>query len=93
MQSYAPTFYVQQGLKTLAFTYNIIGQVLGIVGCAVGIVLFDMSNKYRTLCHPESQSPWPAISSLLCGETLGMDGDQAGKVAMLVLSIFSSEVH
>lgn len=45
VQSYAPTFYVQQGLGAMSFTYAMIGQAIGVVGCAFGIVLFDITGR------------------------------------------------
>lgn len=45
VQSYAATFYVQQGLGAQSFTYSVLGQVVGVIGCAVGIVLFDISGR------------------------------------------------
>ncbi|KAH8881843.1 general substrate transporter [Thozetella sp. PMI_491] len=45
VQSYAATFYVQRGLGAMSFTYNMIGQVIGIVGCAVCLVLLDIVGR------------------------------------------------
>lgn len=45
IQSYAATFYVQQGLKEKSFTYNIVGQVAGFVGCFVGLILLDITGR------------------------------------------------
>ncbi|KAL1866974.1 hypothetical protein VTK73DRAFT_4443 [Phialemonium thermophilum] len=45
VQSYAATFYVQRGLGAKSFTYNMIGQVVGVVGCGVGLVLFDITGR------------------------------------------------
>lgn len=43
--SYGATFYVQQGLGAKAFTYNIVGQVVGLVGCALGVLLTDFTGR------------------------------------------------
>ncbi|OQV03352.1 hypothetical protein CLAIMM_08404 [Cladophialophora immunda] len=43
--SYAPTFYVQQGLGSMSFTYNIIGGAIGVVGCLAGLLLFDFTGR------------------------------------------------
>ena len=51
VQSYAATFYVQQGLGAMSFTYNMIGQVIGVVGCAVGILLFDITGRRPLLIY------------------------------------------
>lgn len=45
VQSYAATFYVQQGLGAMSFTYSMIGQVVGFVGCAIGIFLLDVTGR------------------------------------------------
>jgi SP family sugar:H+ symporter-like MFS transporter len=45
VQSYAATFYVQRGLGDMSFTYTTIGQVVGVVGCAVGLFLFDITGR------------------------------------------------
>lgn len=45
IQSYGATFYVQQGLGSKSFTYTTIGQVIGVIGSAIGIVLFDISGR------------------------------------------------
>lgn len=45
VQSYAPTFYVQQGLGAMSFTYNLLGQVVGFVGCFIGLVLLDLTGR------------------------------------------------
>ncbi|KAJ5097379.1 hypothetical protein N7456_008100 [Penicillium angulare] len=45
VQSYAATFYTQQGLGAMSFTYTMIGQVVGVVGCAVGILLLDITGR------------------------------------------------
>lgn len=45
VQSYAATFYVEQGLGAASFTYNMIGQAIGLVGCAVGMLLFDITGR------------------------------------------------
>ena len=45
MQSYGATFYVQQGLGSKSFTYTTVGQVVGVVGCAIGIFLIDMTGR------------------------------------------------
>jgi len=41
IQSYGATFYVQQGLGAMSFTYQTVGQVLGFIGCVVGIFIMD----------------------------------------------------
>ncbi len=43
--SYGATFYVQQGLGAKSFTYNIIGQVVGLAGCALGVLLTDWTGR------------------------------------------------
>jgi MFS family permease len=43
--SYGATFYVQQGLGAMSFTYNIIGQVIGTIGCAAGVLLTDTTGR------------------------------------------------
>ena len=45
VQSYAPTFYVQQGLGDTSFTYAMLGQAVGAIGCAAGIFLFDITGR------------------------------------------------
>ncbi|KIW33511.1 hypothetical protein, variant [Cladophialophora immunda] len=45
VQSYAPTFYVQQGLGSMSFTYAIVGQALSVVGCICGLILFDIIGR------------------------------------------------
>ena len=45
VQSYAPTFYKQQGLGQNAFLYNLLGQVVGFVGCFIGLVLLDITGR------------------------------------------------
>lgn len=45
VQSYAATFYVEQGLGSMSFTYNMIGQAIGAIGCLAGTVLFDISGR------------------------------------------------
>lgn len=45
MQSYAATFYVQRGLGANSFTYTILGQVVGIIGCGVGLALVDTTGR------------------------------------------------
>ncbi|RSL85125.1 hypothetical protein CEP51_003514 [Fusarium floridanum] len=45
VQSYAATFYVDQGLGAMSFTYTMIGQVIGVVGCTLGLVLFDIVGR------------------------------------------------
>lgn len=45
VQSYAATFYVQQGLGAMSFTYSMIGQVVGVIGCAIGILLLDITGR------------------------------------------------
>jgi MFS family permease len=45
VQSYAATFYVEQGLGAMSFTYNMIGQAIGILGCLTGTILFDISGR------------------------------------------------
>ncbi|RMJ11839.1 hypothetical protein CDV36_008500 [Fusarium kuroshium] len=45
VQSYAATFYVDQGLGAMSFTYTMIGQVIGVVGCTFGLVLFDIVGR------------------------------------------------
>lgn len=45
VQSYAATFYVEQGLGAMSFTYNMIGQAIGILGCLAGTVLFDITGR------------------------------------------------
>lgn len=45
VQSYAATFYVDQGLGPMSFTYNMIGQAVGIVGCLAGTLLFDITGR------------------------------------------------
>jgi MFS family permease len=45
VQSYAATFYVEQGLGAMSFTYNMIGQAIGIVGCLAGTILFDITGR------------------------------------------------
>lgn len=45
VQSYAATFYVEQGLGAMSFTYNMIGQAIGVLGCFVGMLLFDISGR------------------------------------------------
>lgn len=45
VQSYAPTFYKQQGLGGNSFLYNLLGQVVGFVGCFVGLVLLDITGR------------------------------------------------
>jgi MFS family permease len=51
VQSYAATFYVQQGLGSLSFTYATIGQVIGVVGCAIGVLLFDITGRRPLLIY------------------------------------------
>ncbi|OAA63769.1 General substrate transporter [Niveomyces insectorum RCEF 264] len=43
--SYGATFYVQQGLGAMSFTYNIVGQVVGTIGCAVGVLITDWTGR------------------------------------------------
>ena len=45
VQSYAATFYVEQGLGAMSFTYNMIGQAVGIFGCLAGTILFDITGR------------------------------------------------
>lgn len=45
VQSYAATFYVEQGLGAMSFTYNMIGQAIGILGCLAGTILFDITGR------------------------------------------------
>lgn len=45
VQSYAATFYVQQGLGDKSFTYTTIGQVVGVVGAGFGVLLFDIAGR------------------------------------------------
>ncbi|KAJ9138582.1 General substrate transporter [Coniochaeta hoffmannii] len=45
VQSYAATFYVQQGLGSMSFTYATIGQVVGVIGCAFGVLMFDVAGR------------------------------------------------
>ncbi|KAH8811051.1 hypothetical protein F5884DRAFT_819467 [Xylogone sp. PMI_703] len=51
VQSCAATFYVQQGLGSMSFTYTMIGQVVGVVGCAIGIILLDISGRRPTFIY------------------------------------------
>ena len=51
VQSYAATFYVQQGLGAMSFTYNMIGQSMGILGCLVGVILFDITGRRPLLVY------------------------------------------
>lgn len=51
VQSYAATFYVQQGLGSKSFTYATLGQVVGVVGCAAGLILFDISGRRAMLIY------------------------------------------
>lgn len=51
VQSYAATFYVQQGLGAMSFTYTMIGQAIAVVGCAAGIVLFDITGRRPLLVY------------------------------------------
>ncbi|KAG9250966.1 general substrate transporter [Emericellopsis atlantica] len=51
VQSYAATFYVQQGLGAMSFTYNMIGQSMGILGCLVGVILFDITGRRPLLIY------------------------------------------
>lgn len=43
--AYAATFYIEQGLGVMQFTYSMIGQVVGFVGCAIGIILLDITGR------------------------------------------------
>ncbi|CAK7224870.1 hypothetical protein SBRCBS47491_005701 [Sporothrix bragantina] len=43
--SYGATFYVQQGLGAMSFTYNIVGQVVGLAGCALGVLATDFTGR------------------------------------------------
>jgi SP family sugar:H+ symporter-like MFS transporter len=45
VQSYAPTFYKQQGLGEKSFLYNLLGQVVGFVGCFIGLILLDITGR------------------------------------------------
>jgi hypothetical protein len=45
VQSYAATFYVQRSLGANSFTYSVLGQLVGIIGCGIGLVLFDISGR------------------------------------------------
>lgn len=56
VQSYGATFYTQQGLGSMSFTYSTIGQVAGLVGSATGLVLFDVVGR----------RPPMIVGSLLC---------------------------
>jgi MFS family permease len=51
VQSYAATFYVQQGMGSMSFTYAMAGQVVGVVGCAIGLVLLDISGRRPLLIY------------------------------------------
>ena len=51
LQSYAATFYVEQGLGAMSFPYNIIGQVLGVVGSFTPVVLFDITGRRPLLIY------------------------------------------
>lgn len=71
VQSYAPTFYVQQGLGAMSFTYAMIGQVVGVVGGGAGIVLFDITGR----------RPLMIGASLVCAFLLYL-GSGLGTIAM-----------
>ena len=45
VQSYAATFYVQEGLGSKSFTYATVGQVVGVVGCVVAVLSFDITGR------------------------------------------------
>ncbi|PSR78135.1 general substrate transporter [Coniella lustricola] len=45
IQSYAATFYVDQGQGSKSFTYSMIGQVVGILGAAFCILLIDITGR------------------------------------------------
>lgn len=49
VQSYAATFYVQEGLGSMSFTYSTIGQVIGVVGCGIGLALLDITGRRSTM--------------------------------------------
>lgn len=51
VQSYGPTFYVQQGLGSKSFTFATLGQVVAVVGCAAGLVLFDICGRRPLLIY------------------------------------------
>ncbi|CAL5865892.1 uncharacterized protein PFLUO_LOCUS98 [Penicillium psychrofluorescens] len=51
VQSYAATFYVQEGMGPMSFTYSMVGQVVGVVGCAIGLVLLDISGRRPLLIY------------------------------------------
>lgn len=43
--SYGATFYVQQRVGAMSFTYNIIGQVVGTLGCLPGVLITDWTGR------------------------------------------------
>ena len=45
VQSYAATFYVQEGLGSKSFTYATVGQVVGVVGCVFAVLSFDIIGR------------------------------------------------
>ncbi|ORX38012.1 general substrate transporter [Kockovaella imperatae] len=44
-QSYSATFYVQEGLGSMSFTYSTLGQVVGLIGAAGGIFIMDLLGR------------------------------------------------
>ena len=51
VQAYGATFYVQEGLGSMSFTYAVLGQVCGVVGCAFGVWLMDKAGRRPTFIY------------------------------------------
>ena len=84
MQSYAATFYVEQGLGAMSFTYNIIGQVLGVVGNFTPVVLFDITGRRPLLIYGGAV----ACLLLYLASGLGTIKDQTTDQTNMMLACF-----
>lgn len=49
--SYGPTFYKQQGLGAMTFTYTVINSAVSVVVCLIGMVLMDVSGRRPILIY------------------------------------------
>lgn len=91
VQSYAATFYVQQGLGAMSFTYSMIGQVVGVVGCGIGISLLDIAGR-RPLFIGASTVCWFLLylaSGLGTLNTLSQNGVNTELACFMLLPAFT----